>query len=191
MRVLATLPDQSLVLIHDDKRASPEYPGVRYFATTDEMLATPTAELDQLSEAGFRGDPYRGVVCEVDQVAQLALGFARQRHRVRLVVDELDRALTPGGRELRSEYLRACLTQGRAMGLSVLWGTQTPQRVPREALDQASSLSLFRLGPRALNYLDSVCLFDPAMLARVQTLDVGDFVLWRNGYPWDRCVYRF
>lgn len=190
MRELAQLPG-ALVLIHDDKRAQPEYPDVRYFRTTGELLAVPLAELEHLTAAGFRGDVYAGLTCEVDAVAALALELARAHVPCRLVVDELERATSSGGRELESDALRRCFTQGRAMNLSVLWGTQTPQRVPREALDQSSSVGIFRLGPRALNYLDERCFFDPAMLAAVERLERGEFVLWRNGHPWDRCVYRF
>ena len=190
MRELVRLPGQ-LVLIHDDKRAQPEYPEVRYFRDPGQLLELPADQAAELSAAAFRGDAYQGVSCQVDQVAGLALQLARARIPVRLVVDELERAVSPGGRELEAENLRLCFTQGRAMGLSVLWGTQTPQRVPREVLDQSSSIGIFRVGPRALNYLDERCFFDPEMLAAVERLEVGQFVIWRNGFRWDRCVYRF
>lgn len=190
MRELVQMPG-ALVLIHDDKGARPEYPQVRYFRDPAELLALPAEEAQQLQAAAFRGDVYTACICDVDQVAALALQLARARVPVRLVVDELERAVSPGGRELASENVRHCFTQGRALGLSVLWGTQTPQRVPREVLDQSSSVGLFRLGPRALNYLDERCLFDPAMLGTVEQLGVGEFVIWRNGHRWDGVVYRF
>lgn len=180
-----------LVLVHDDSKAAPEYPQIRYERTPAELLARPAEETQDLSAVAFRGDPYAGIVCEVDEVAGLALQFARARIPTRLCIDELERAVTDGGQKLTSANLRACFVQGRSMGLSVNWCTQTPQRVPIEVATQSSSIGIFRLGPRALNYLDERLYFDADMLAVVPNLQVGDFVLHRPGFPWDRTVYRF
>lgn len=190
MRALVDHPGQ-LVLIHDDSKARPEYPHVRYFHTPAELLAAPADEVAELGAAAFRGDPYSGVVCEVEDVAALALQAARARMPCRLVVDEWERAMSDGGRKMEAPSLRTCLTTGRSMALSVAGGAQIPQRVGDVVINSASSCGLFRLGPGGLNYLDERLYFDRRMLDVVVNLQVGDFVLHRPGFPWDGCVYRF
>ena len=125
MRALVDHPGQ-LVLIHDDSKARPEYPHVRYFHTPAQLLGTPADEVDQLAAAAFRGDPYGGVVCEVEDVAALALQAARARIPCRLVVDEWERAMSDGGRKMEAPSLRTCLTTGRSMALSVAGGVESP-----------------------------------------------------------------
>jgi len=190
MRALVEYPGQ-LVVIHDDSKARPEYPSVRYFKTPDELRAMPADEVAELHAAAFRGDVYAGVVCEVDDVAALALQAARAHVPCRLVVDEWERAMSDGGRKMEAPNLRTCLTTGRSMALSVAGGAQIPQRVGDVVLNSASSVGLFRVGPAGLNYLDERLYFDRRMLAVVPGLQVGDFVLHRPGFPWDGVVYRF
>lgn len=190
LRRVVEVPGQ-LVLVHDVK-ARPEYPELRQFRTVAELEQLPPEELAQLSACSFRGDPFAGVDCDPEEVAALALRLARNRAPVRLVVDETDNgAVTPGGRVLASESLRRCCTQGRAMGLSVCWSTQSPARAPTELVDQSSAIMFFRLEHRALVYLDERLRFDAELLEVIEALPDRDFVLHRQGYPWDRCVYRF
>lgn len=180
-----------LVLVHDVK-AQPEYPNVCAFRNVAELEQLPPEELATLSAACFRGDPFAGLICDPEEVAALALRLARLRLPVRLVVDETDNgAVTPGGRQLASESLRLCCTQGRAMGLSLCWSTQSPVRAPTELLDQSSAIKFYRLEHRSLVYLDERLRFSADMLEVIERLDVGDFVLHRQGFSWDHTVYRF
>jgi hypothetical protein len=190
MRALVDHPGQ-LVLVHDDSKARPEYPQLRYFGTPGELLALPADEVEHLHAAAFRGDVFAGVACEVEDVAALALQAARARIPCRLVVDEWERAMSDGGRKLEAASLRTCLTTGRSMALSVAGGAQIPQRVGDVVINSASSVGLFRLGPAGLNYLDERLYFDRRMLEVIPRLQVGDFVLHRPGHPWDGVVYRF
>jgi hypothetical protein len=174
---------RAFTLIHDDAKLDAQYPGtvVRKFEDAPEDANTIT----------LRGDAFAGTVVEVEDVAELGISIARAtREPVRLVVDELDRACTRGGRELASPSLRVAFTQGRALGVSVLWSTQTPQRAPIEVVDQSSTIGIFQLGPRALNYLDERLCFDAELLAVVPTLNVGEFVIYEQGRPWNRITYR-
>ena len=200
-RLLPHDPRESVTLIHDDTKINAQYEG--------QVLGV--ADLAGASDDGrvviFRGDPFAGTTVEVNDVARLAVQLARARVKVRLVVDELDRVLTPGGRELlRTDEagpfapspFHVSLTQGRALGLSVFWSTQGPHRTPREVIDQATAILLFRLGPRALSYLDGSMFFDPALLKTIPNLavpedgsTVSEFVLWRPGRPWDGAIYAF
>jgi hypothetical protein len=188
LKEFASCPGQ-ITLIHDDSKARPEYP-CRYWASVSEMLATPEHEIRETTVLGFRGDAYRGVTCEVDDVAAVSLRFARARFPTRLIVDELDRAVSTAGLRLESESLRSCFTVGRTMGLSVGWATQTPQRVPTEVWNQ-SSIVIFHVGAKSLRYLDERLLLDDEMLEQVPQLQRGEFVMHRPGHPWDRTIYRF
>jgi hypothetical protein len=170
-------------LIHDDAKLDAQYEGskVERFEDAPEDATAIT----------MRGDPFKGSVVEVETVAALALQIARgARLPVRLVVDELDRACTPGGKELESTSLRTAFTTGRALNVSILWLTQTPQRAPIAVIDQSSTIALCQLGPRALNYLDDRLCFDPELLQVVPDLPVGAFVIYEAGRPWNRTVYQ-
>lgn len=195
--VLIRQPGQ-LVFIHDDAKAETEYPPrgtgdaeIPYYPSTQAVLELPVDQVHDQRIVGFRGDAYAGQRCEVEDVAALAMSLARARIPVRLVIDETDRAMSDAGRKLEAPSLRECFTVGRTMKLSVIWSTQTPQRAPEVALNQSSSIGLFRLEAPALNYLDGQLGFDREMLAVVRQLPEGDFVLFRSGHPWDRTVYRF
>jgi hypothetical protein len=187
-----------LVLIHDDSKAEREFPpdgsgdpAVPYYASIDAVMAVPLEQAQGQPIIGFRGDVYAGQVCEVEQVAALAMKLARAHVPVRLVVDETERAMSEGGRKLEAPSLREAFVMGRTMGTSVIWSTQTPQRAPEVALNQSSTIGIFRLEAPALNYLDDRLNFNPEMLFRVPDLQEGEFVLHRSGHPWDRTVYRF
>lgn len=180
-RLLEHKTGDTLTLIHDDTKAVAQYEG--------QVVELLEQAKDEATELVFRGDPFRGTFVEPDAVAELALKFARAKIPTRFVIDELDRACSQSGRELNSQNVRMCFTLGRAMRLSVLWTTQAPQRAPREVMDQSTTIALCSLGPRALNYLDERLLFDPALLAVVPTLNVGEFVLYQSGREWDRKIY--
>lgn len=172
-----------LTLIHDEKVSDAQFAG----AVVERFEDAP----DDAQTLVFHGDVFAGRSVPVEYVASGALHICRAtRQPVRLVVDELDRACTEGGMKFTSQSLSIAFTQGRQMGLSVIWSTQAPQRAPLPAIDQASALALCRLGPRALNYLDERLRFDSEFLAAVPKLEDFEFVLWIDGRPWDGVIYR-
>jgi hypothetical protein len=176
----------TFTLIHDDTKLEAQY-NVAPGAVVSDFWAAP----DGVNTVLFRGDVFRETVVEVEPVAALARKIAMvTRKPVRLVVDELDRACSLGGKELAAPTLRTCMTQGRSMGISVVWSTQAPQRMPREIIDQSSTIAICQLGPRALNYLDERLCFDKEFLEIVPTLKTFEFVLYENGKPWNKVVYR-
>lgn len=188
MRALVAYPG-ALVFIHDDKSAVPEYPDhATYFRTPAELERIGPEQQAAISAAAFRGDIHAGQICEADEVAAAALGCARKRVPALLVIDEWRRVPTGKG---DAPNVDACVLTGRAMGLSVAAGAQIPQNVGGTMINSASSVGIFRVGPAGLNYLDERLFFDLAMLEVVPTLEPGDFVLHRPGFPWDRTVYRF
>ncbi len=172
-----------MTLIHDDKERDTQYPG----AVASSFEAAPgDAEIVILRGDIFAGESF----VEVETVADVALQIAMSGTPVRVVVDELDRAITPGGKVLQGTFLRDCLTKGRSLELSVISSTQAPQRCPIEVIDQATTVALGQLGPRALKYLDDRLAFDAELLSVVEDLQPLEFVLYQQGRPWNRCIYR-
>lgn len=169
-----------LNLIHDDKERDPFYPG----AVVDRFEDAP----GEAAQVVVRGDPVRGTWIEPDQVAALALELARSGVATRLVIDECDRACSPGGRTC-TENVRKAFTVGRSLGLSVLYSGQIPQRIPTEILDLSSFVALGQLNTRSINYLDERLYFDPTMLEVLPSLGVGEFVLHLPGEEWNRTIY--
>lgn len=181
MQYLAHSPSV-LTLIHDEAKLQAQYSG----PVVERFQDAP----DDASQIVFRGNVFRGTKVHPEYVCRLALTITRtMKVPVRVVIDELDRACVPSGRELDSPALQECLAVGRALGLSVCWSTQLPVRAPRAVIDLSSTLALGQLGPRSLNYLDERLCFDPAMLEVVPHLGRGDFVIWENGKPWNGKVY--
>lgn len=175
----------TFTLIHDDTKLAPQY-DVAPAACVTRFFDAP----DDARTVLFRGDPFKGTVVEVEPLAVLTRQIAMStRKPTRFVVDELDRACTTGGKELASPTLRLLMTQGRSMGISVVWSTQAPQRMPREIIDQSSTIAICQLGPRALNYLDERLCFDKEFLDAVPTLKTFQFVLYENGKPWNGQIY--
>lgn len=174
-----------LTFVHDVKEADPQYRGHARAAVSLDGVP------DDASCVVFHGDPYAGAMPDPDAVAALALAHARARVPVRLVVDELSRACTVGGRELSAPAVVEAYLQGGGMGLTVLASNQIPQRTPTIPRDQATAIVLGPLGRAALNYLDGVLFFDPEMLDAVEGLQVGEIVIHIPGVPWNRTIYTF
>jgi hypothetical protein len=188
IRAFLRATDQTFTLIHDDTKLDPQYDGLK--CESFEQIGT-HPEAQETTLITIRGDAYKGSRVEVETVAALVLQIARaSRQPVRLVVDELDRACTAGGKQIASESLRAAFTLGRALSVSVLWSTQTPTRCPPEVIDQSSTIAICQLGPRALNYLDERLAFESDLLQVVPTLEIGQFVIHESGRPWNRTIYQ-
>jgi DNA helicase HerA-like ATPase len=111
------------------------------------------------------------------------------RFRVAVVVDELRSAAIGGRWNEPGGDLQRAFSQGRKVGLSVFWGTQVPQEVPREAFSQ-SELWLFELSGRETRYLLGLRLIDEALAEVLPRLGPRRFVVLRSG-DWDGAVYQF
>lgn len=174
-----------VVLVHDVKGREAEFEGTP-IVNAEAIAGAPPSRVYV-----FRGSPRHDIACEADEPARLALRFARDDDplRVALVLNELDEALTDGGRSWRAPAVRTSITQGRALEVWVMATTQQPHRCPNEPFDQATSIAFFHLDARACNYLSGTLLLDPAMVRVLPTLQVGQFVLWRPGCDWDGCIY--
>jgi hypothetical protein len=173
-----------LSLIHDVKLPTPQYEGcIRESAAA--FRAQPPGAADS-AHVVFRGT----IPPKVDDVAAVALELARAGLRVALTVDELAKATTAGGREWEAPHMRAALSEGGALRLSVFATTQIPQRLPTEALDLQGTIGIFAMDGRSLRYLERMDIL-PEAHAVIPQLQRGEFVLWKNGEDWDHTVYRF
>jgi hypothetical protein len=181
-----------LAVVLDDKLPTPQYPGT-YRANVAALKAALPAPEEDASRLVFRGHTMRtGERCTSSEIAGWALERAMERTRVLVVVDELRRAASPAGREWadRPSETARLFVEGGGLGTSIMWTTQTPQRIPAEAFDQSETLGLFRIDGRGISYLDDLLLLDRELVRVLPRLEKGVFVLWRKGEPWDRKTYR-
>ena len=185
-KLLYDFKGDCLTLIHDDSKRWPQYASD---GKEGGVYQTLKMAPDSASVITVRGNPLKGELVEPEELAQAAIKIGMAGIPVRFVIDELDRACSPGGRVLLGTHVRTCLVRGRALQLSVIWSTQAPQRAPLEFVDQSTTIGLCQLGPRALNYLSDRLFFDKDLLEIVPKLKVGEFVLYEQGKDWDRKIY--
>ena len=175
----------SLVLIHDIKLPTVQYPHDRIaYEATAVISNPPTAYPCQvvLRRRELQHTP------SVDLAARVTNHASYNGVRTMLVIDEFHRALTPAGREFTAPAVGETLSEGRAIGASLLWTTQLPQRVPPTAYDQ-SQIILFGCGAKACAYLISANVIDERTAAVVAALAVGQFIIVSEG-EWDGIVYE-
>lgn len=175
-----------LVIIHDVKLPTIQYPH-------DRMAFEATAVIRNPPEA------YPATVVlrrnGIDHMPSVDLGARVTKHasyngvRTVYVVDEFHRALTPAGREFTAPAVGELLSEGRAIGASLIWTTQLPQRVPPTAFDQ-SRLILLGQGNKACSYLESANVIDDATAGVIAGLPVGQFVLVSPEEDWDGTIYQ-
>ena len=169
-------------LVHDEKGRESQFGAV----TVTRIEDAP----DEATMVTFKGNVFEGTHVEAEYVASLGVNLCRAvRQQVRIVIDELDAAVSESGTTLNSPSLKVAFGQGRALGLSVFWTTQMPQRVPGPAFDQSSTIAIGCLAAKSLNYLEERLHLDKDMIRVIPTLEVGEFVIYENGRPWNGVVY--
>ena len=177
------------VLVLDDKGARALYNGHEVSDLADLARRPPVGRV-----VVFRGDVRAGVRVSPDTLAAYAVRLSLRRPPVRscLVLDELARAVSyPGVWRDPMGPLTRVFEEGRALGVSCLWGTQSGASVPREAWEQSGWLCIFRTAGRGLAYLGRVCGLDGPAMRALPGLGVGEWILYRRGVSsWDGVVYR-
>lgn len=186
-----------IVLVVDDKELRARFAGQER-RDVDELSSRPPDGAG-LRVLVFRGCPREAVEVDPETVAALAWRLVGRGQTVLVVYDELDKAAAYGQWKRGVVKIPKSFGQGRAVGIASLWGTQSPQAVPREAFEQSSCIMCFRLAGRGLallgerDYLEGV---PPGLIEsfpgdEVPPAQRGDFVLLRRGRPWDGLIYRF
>lgn len=188
-----------IVLALDDKELRARFPGQERRDLSD-VTARPPAPEPRLWV--LRGEPRHRIRVDYESAARWAWSMAGLRTPTLVIYDEITRAAHhQHWRKGKASLMPDIFGQGRAVGISSVWGTQSPQDVPREAFEQSSALLCFRLAGLGLNSLiarDYIPKRGP-LADVVQSLpgdDVpkaqrGYFVLLRRGRPWDQKIYRY
>jgi hypothetical protein len=139
----------------------------------------------------FTGDPFARRRPDPESIARDAWRVAAQGFTCAEVLDELRRACrSPQHWEDPAGDCPRILTEGRSVGLSLLWGTQFPQEVPREAFSMSDVL-LFLCEAGELDYLVRKRVISQQQADVVSRLENGQFVVRRLGKPWDGTIFRF
>lgn len=176
-------------LILDDKHADlTPYEGHKY-STADGFRSRPPAAGED-RRAIFRGDHYAGVTCSAESVAQLAQQLARARQRPLLVLDEGKRATTDAGRAWTAPTAKWSLTEGRAVGLSMVISGQDAASLPRECANECSSVAIFQVKALAAPYVAELFRLSPALEQLLPHLEVGEFLLLADSSD-EWAVYQF
>ena len=184
------------VVLALDKAGASGFVGQRR-ATVADLALEPMAP--EPRAVVFVGDIAAGVDPDPEAVAALAWSL-RPRHVGSLVVvDELKWAARGGWWRKGVRWLPQTCGEGRKHGVGILWGSQSPQDAPREAIEEAGVVVVFRLaglGVRCLaerNYL--VGMPDGTLEAlpgeESPPDDRGRCVILRRGRPWDGRFFRF
>jgi hypothetical protein len=191
---------EDAILIVDDKNDGAPWRGIRR-ANPGTLAGNPPAEDDEATVVVYRGaamDPAATV--DVNEVAEQAWQIARQTSgegddaghpAVMIVVDEMRRAVSPSGREWRAPMVAKTLSEGRAAagGISIMWGTQAPQRLTVEAFDQ-SMLCVFKLGHRGRSYLERSDLISAQVSEVIAGLAEREFIVIDDAGDWNGLVYE-
>ena len=171
-----------LILIDDWKYREPQYEGER-IDNADAIFETPPEKFP--ATLIVRGRDRR----PLEETAAAAMKLGREDIRTALVVDELSRATTDGGREWIAPSVRQVLLEGGGQGVSLIWTTQLPQRAPGAAFDQ-STLVLFNPGKKALGYLIDQRVVENDQVDVLPKLQRGEFVISQADADWDGVVYE-
>jgi hypothetical protein len=179
-----------VILVHDQKRAEPEFP---------EGPAIPRASAEDVAaRSEVEGAPVPLILVvrgqSVDDLAGVALQLGNAGIETLLVVGELSKAVTDGGRELTAPNLRTVFLEGRARHVSVIVQTQMATRVPGVLYDNAKVI-MFNPGRKALNYLADRSVVGSEEITALPGLavmdqgGVGEFIVVCTDRDWDRRIY--
>lgn len=194
---------KGLVLIVDDKGPKLEIP-----IKGQERQDVVDLKQNPLNPTGpqiitFRGDPY-DLEQEVDpeDIAKIqwTLSRARPPRPTLAVYDELDKACNYAQWKYGDRsVIRWTFKKGRAVGTSVIWGTQETQGVPADAFNQSSTILAFKMVGTPVRLLKERQYLEGGadrVLPQLPGDDVpksqrGHFLLLRRGRIWDGKIYRF
>lgn len=174
-----------LIIVHDIKNPAPQYEGTIEHEA-DSVLARPPLQYPAVAVLRRR---------DIDHIPSVELAARVTKHAsyngvpTMLVVDEFKRACSPSGREFEAPTIKELLSEGRAIGASLIWTTQIPQRVPGEAYDQSKVL-IHRSGPKVTNYLTGQRIIEERAAGTVAQLRPGQFILGEAEDESDNAIYE-
>lgn len=189
---------QGIVIVVDGKGLRTRFAGQERIDYDDVTARPPAPEPRAII---LRGDVRAGVDVQPEDAARLSWKLAsRPRPFTSLVVyDELTDAAEGGRWKEKHSAIGRAFRQGRDVGISCLWGSQSPQDCPREVFEQSSVILCSRLAGRGLRYLHELDYLEGGAADVLPTLpgddspptERGVFLALRRGRPWDRTLYKF
>ena len=191
---LARVPGVAVVI--DDKHVPCRFRGQERRDVAELAARPPVAEPRVLV---FRGDIRAGVQVDAESVAEFAWALSARGRPCLVVYDELGRAAADGEWLPGCKRIPAAFGQGRAVGISSLWSTQSPQDAPRAAFEQSSAILVFRMAGmgvallRRRDYLsgDAQSTIESLPGDDVPPAQRGTFVVLKRGRPFDGRRFRF
>jgi hypothetical protein len=184
------------VVLALDKGGSSGFEGQRRVSLSDLRLQPMAAEPRAVV---FTGDLSSGVNPGAEEVAGFAWRLRSARCGSLVVVDELKWAAKNGWWQKGARWLPQICSEGRKHDVGILWGSQSPQDAPREAIEEAGLLVVFRLaglGVRCLRDRDYLLGMPDGTLEALPgeespPAERGRCVIIRRGRPWDGRFHRF
>jgi hypothetical protein len=191
-------------LIHDTKGVLPEFRHTVQVPNVAAFLSRGGFKQGETPLVSFRGDPRRDVDCGVEEVAKYSLELAKKGREVQgvwvpnphlFVVEEAAESASEGRKVISAPTALKLLEQGRKLGVSLMWTTQSPRKTPLDYPGQSSSIAFFRLTGADANYLAARMQLNADMVRAIrgptgEGLPNFDYVLWVKGQPWDRLIHR-
>lgn len=139
-RYLATT--RGCAFIVDDKEREARFAGQQRLNVADLARRPPDPEPRAVV---FRGSMFDGVEASPEDTCRYAWQVARHGVPVLVVADEIERAAANGQWRRGVDWVPRTFGQGRAAGVSIFWGAQSPQMAPTECFEQSSVLCLFKI----------------------------------------------
>ncbi len=187
------------ILAHDTKGVIPEYPESIQLSHPNDFKVRGGFREKEPHFVSFRGDPIRDIVCPVEDVAAFSLEIAR-KGRMKdgqwttfphvVCIDELAAAATEGRRGWDSPSTLKLFEQGRKIGVSTVWTTQSPRKCPPDAMGQSSSVAIFRLTGTDRNNVRDTLMLEGGIVDAISELPDHHFLLYRKAVKWDGKVYK-
>jgi hypothetical protein len=185
-----------LVLAHDPKIPA-QFDGIEVPEATFPALMATALPVDGTD------NPVRRFGYDVDPDDVIALGLDCARGgcfsdgdsetdapgiKTTVVIDE-GRHLIPRRQSWSGDAAPRAYCEGSSQGLSLLFGTQIPQRLPLECFDYSQAIVLGRCAKRTLPYMEQKMGLDPELSEILPNLKPGEFVLLTAGSDWNGLIY--
>lgn len=188
-----------VALVVDDKNPQPQFKGV-YRVDRADLAGNPIDEKRDGRVIVFRGHPLVvGGGVDLESIAELQIALAKRGRPTLGLYDELAAAAN-GGQWAAGDAsnLAWCFERGRASGVSVAWGTQETESVPRQAFNQSEVIYAFRMMGNPVRLLKKRGYLEGGaekVLPRLAGPPLpppqrGTFLVLRRGQPWDRQIYK-
>jgi hypothetical protein len=173
-----------VVLIHDVKKPEPQYEGL-VIHDAREIYSAPPETFPAVRVLRRRNLDH---MPSVETAARVTMECGYQEIPTLLVVDELQRGLTDGGK-FASPSLRRIFCEGYGLHASVIGTKQLPQNVPTEATGQSAKV-YFKGTAEGLNFLLDERKVTREHADAIAGLSVGEFTLAPEEGDFDGVIYQ-